>query len=249
MRRRIVRRRSPALYNASMALIAVTASDDAEAERYVASLTSRGGEARVLTPPKFAGAPEAMAGVSGLLLAGGYDVHPRYYGEEATAEAEAAAYPERDEMELAVIRDALEREMPLLAICRGMQMINVVFGGSLIQDLPGHRAPHGAQGILSHQVYVSPGSKLGAIIGAGAFYKTNSLHHQGLKEAQRAPGLLASSYHPDDGIIEGLESPDHRWLIGVQCHPEREQEVPRSFLKLFDWLVGWAERYEAGNMG
>ena len=77
----------------------------------------------------------------------------------------------------------------------------------------------------------------------------NSRHHQGLQEAQRAPGLLASAYHPDDGVIEALESPGHPRLIGVQCHPERERETPRSFLKLFDWLVGWAERFEADQTG
>ena len=69
-----------------------------------------------------------------------------------------------------------------------------------------------------------------------------------LKEAQRAPGLLASAYHPDDGVVEALESPAHKLLIGVQCHLEREPEVPKSFLKLFAWLVGWSERYELGDM-
>ena len=101
---------------------------------------------------------------------------------------------------------------------------------------------------FKHPVYVSPGSKLGAIIGVGAIFQTNSYHHQGAKEAQRAPGLLASAYHPQDGIIEALESPEYRWLMGVQCHIEKEKEVPSIFLNLFDWLISWSSAYEAGEM-
>ena len=229
-------------------LIAVTATSEREAQPYVDALAARGGEARVLTPEHFEGVAEAMRGVSGLLLCGGYDVEPSRYGAErdpATGETD----PRRDEMELGLLRDALDRNMPVLGICRGMQLINVAFGGTLLQDIPGHVEPGGDNdGSVRHEVYVAPGSKLGAIIGAGAVYRTNSLHHQGLKEAQRAPGLMASAFHPQDGIVEAIESPAHPWLVGVQCHPERESEVPKSFRKLFDWLVGWSGRFDAGDM-
>ena len=231
-----------------MPLIAVTATSEREAQPYVDALAARGGEARVLTPERFEGVTEAMRGVSGLLLCGGYDVEPSRYGAErdpATGETD----PRRDEMELGLLRDALDRNMPVLGICRGMQLINVAFGGTLLQDIPGHVEPGGDNdGSVRHEVYVAPGSKLGAIIGAGAVYRTNSLHHQGLKEAQRAPGLMASAFHPQDGIVEAIESPAHPWLVGVQCHPERESEVPKSFRKLFDWLVGWSGRFDAGDM-
>ena len=185
-----------------------------------------------------------MAGVSGLLLTGGGDIDPALYGEEPNGAMGISQ--DRDEMEMALFRYAVQEDMPTLGICRGMQLINVAMGGRLIQDLPGHTLPEFESAV--HQVYVSPGSRLGAIIGAGAVYRTNSRHHQGLKEAQRAPCLMASAYHPEDGIVEALESPEHPWLVGVQCHPEREDEVPKSFRKLFDWLAGWAERYEAGDM-
>ena len=233
----------------NVAIVAITSTNEREAAPYVASVEAHGGEARILTPDRYAGVAEAMDGVGGLLLAGGVDIHPRSYGHAPTMDADWR--PERDEMELAVLRYALDREMPALGICRGMQLINVAFGGTLLQDIPGHRAEAGSESgeALRHDIYVSPGSKLGAIIGAGAIYKVNSRHHQGLQEAQRAPGLLASAYHPDDGVIEALESPGHPRLIGVQCHPERERETPRSFLKLFDWLVGWAERFEADQAG
>ncbi len=227
-----------------MALIGVTTSNGSSAGRYVASLESRGAQVRVLTPERFTSIEEAMDGVSGLLLTGGGDVDPALYGE--ALDGSMGIEPERDEMEMALFRYAIEEEMPTLGICRGMQLINVAMGGRLIQDLPGHTLPEFQSAV--HQVYVSPGSRFGAIIGAGAIYRTNSRHHQGLKEAQRAPSLMASAYHPEDGIVEALESPEHPWLLGVQCHPEREDEVPKSFRKLFEWLAGWAERYEAGEM-
>ena len=222
-----------------MPLIAVTATGAREASRYVDSLAARGAEARVLTPKTYTSLAEAVEGVSGLLLCGGYDVDPALYGEEPAGALQT--YPERDEMECAVFRYALERDMPTFGICRGMQLINVAMGGKLVQDLPDHREER-------HQVYVSPGSRLGAIIGAGAIYRANSYHHQGLKEAQRAPGLMASAYSPADGVIEAVESPEHPWLVGVQFHPEREDEVAKAFLKLFGWLIGWAERYEQGDL-
>ena len=227
-----------------MALIGVTTSNGSSAGRYVASLESRGAQTRVLTPDCFTSIEDAMDGVSGLLLTGGGDVDPALYGEEP--DGAMGISRERDEMEMALFRYAIEENMPTLGICRGMQLINVAMGGRLIQDLPGHTLPEFQSAV--HQVYVSPGSRFGAIIGAGAVYRTNSRHHQGLKEAQRAPSLMASAYHPEDGIVEALESPEHPWLLGVQCHPEREDEVPKSFRKLFEWLAGWAERYEAGEM-
>lgn len=227
-----------------MPLIAITASNERHIAAYAESVRSRGGDVRILTPDVYGSLTEAMDGVGGLLLTGGADVDPAMYGE--TPNGSAPPHRERDVMEAELVRYALERDMPTFGICRGMQVINVAMGGRLIQDLPGHTLPEFQSAV--HQVYVSPGSRFGAIIGAGAIYRTNSRHHQGLKEAQRAPSLMASAYHPEDGIVEALESPEHPWLVGVQCHPEREDEVPKSFGKLFEWLAGWAERYEAGDM-
>ena len=231
-----------------MALIAVTATGPNEGEPYVASIESREGSARLVTPSKFEGVESALDGVSGLLLCGGYDVHPRYYGQEVDPNAGVDTYTERDEMEMALLRAAIDNGMPILGICRGMQLINVAFGGSLIQHIEGHRNHDTPQEMVKHSVYVSPGSKLGAIIGMGAIFHTNSYHHQGAKEAQRAPSLLASAYHPEDGMIEALESPDYKWLLGLQCHLEKEGEVPKTFLKVFDWLIAWSNAYEAGEM-
>ena len=231
-----------------MPLIAVTATGQSESEPYVASIESRKAKSRLLTPVTFEGVESALDGVSGLLLCGGYDVHPRYYGQEIDPRAGVETYVDRDEMEMALLRAAIDNGMPILGICRGMQLINVAFGGSLIQHIDGHRIHDKPLEPFHHAVYVSPGSKLGAIIGMGAIYRANSYHHQGVKDAQRAPSLLASAYHPNDGMIEAIESPDYKWLLGLQCHLEKEEEVPKTFLKVFDWLIAWSDAYEAGEM-
>jgi len=139
--------------------------------------------------------------------------------------------------------------MPVLAICRGMQILNVAFGGQLIQDLhlPGHRVEQkdGRWVSTTHQIYLSPGSKAAAIIGTAGIFRVNSRHHQGLREAQRAPRLMTTAYSVDEGLIEGLESPEHSWVIGIQCHPERQDEVPRSFANLFAAFQDRADSYLA----
>ena len=93
---------------------------------------------------------------------------------------------------------------------------------------------------------MAPGAKAAAIVGSAGFFRVNSLHHQGLREAQRSPRLMTSAYSVEDGLIEGLESPNHSWVIGLQCHPERQDEVPRTFANLFAGFYERAEMYLAG---
>jgi putative glutamine amidotransferase len=127
-----------------------------------------------------------------------------------------------------------------------MQLLNVAFGGRLIQDLPNHRATlvNGQQESADHQIYVAPGAKTAAIIGMAGIFKVNSRHHQGLTEAQRAPRLMTTGYSVEDGLVEGLESPEHSWVIGLQCHPERQEEVPKLFSNLFAGLHERAEAFQ-----
>ena len=120
----------------------------------------------------------------------------------------------------------------------------MAFGGKLIQDLPNHKSKKLDERweSASHTIYLAPGAKAAPVIGMAGFFKVNSLHHQGLKEAQRAQRLMTTAYEVEDGLIEGLESPEHSWVIGLQCHPERQDEVPKMFDNLF---IGLHERAES----
>ena len=228
-----------------MAVIALSSTSPRNALEYVQVMESLGVVVRLMVPETEGGIPtdQLMHGVGGLLLPGGPDVEPSRYGAAPDPDAGLSLDPLLDELELRLLDYALERDMPVLAICRGMQLLNVAFGGQLIQDLPGHRAQKqdGRWVSQSHLIYLSPGSKAAPIIGSAGFFRVNSRHHQGLKEAQRAAGWMTTGYSVDDGLIEGLESPGHSWVIGVQCHPERQDEVPSSFANLF---IGFQERAE-----
>ena len=229
-----------------MSVVAITSVSGRNARRYVDAMESAGAEARVFLPGVHANVStsELMRGVGGLLLSGGPDVHPARYGQEPDPNAGLKLCPELDDLEFRLLEYALSADMPVLAICRGMQLLNVAFGGRLIQDLPGHRCD-GDNYLVTHQIYVAPGAKSAAIIGSAGFFRVNSYHHQGLNEAQRAPRLMSTAYNVEDGLVEGLESPEHSWVIGLQCHPERQDEVPRTFVNLFAGLHDRAERFEA----
>ena len=228
-----------------MAVVAITSSSVRNARRYVAAMEFAGSKTRVLMPGSRGEAEisELMRGAGGLLLSGGPDVHPDRYGQTPDSGAGLQLRPELDDLEFRVLEYALSQDMPVLAICRGMQVLNVAFGGSLIQDLCGHRNHAGDKEHASHLIYVAPGAKSAAIIGSAGFFKVNSYHHQGLTEAQRAPRLMSTAYSVEDGLVEGLESPEHSWVIGLQCHPERQDEVPRLFVNLFAGLHDRAERF------
>lgn len=226
--------------------VLITASTKRGAERYAEAVARCGGEARLaLSEDGPTPAERLLEGVGGLLLSGGPDVHPHRYGEEPDPNANLELAPERDELDFSVLRLALERDMPVLTICRGMQLLNVALGGKLVQDLPKHHATRqdGSWVSAYHHVFISPGSRLASLVGAGGFCRVNSRHHQGFRDGQRAKGLMASAYSLEDHLVEGVESTEYAWVIGVQCHPERVGEVPKSWDGLFYSLVGRAGEY------
>lgn len=230
-----------------MTKVAITSVDLRNSRRYVEIMESLGAEISLLTPPDDRAVKQILEDIGGLMLTGGPDVDPELYGAEADAEADLELCRPLDDLELRLLDYALGHDMPVLAICRGMQLLNVAFGGQLIQDLPGHKAVRddGKWQPEKHLIYMAPGAKAAAIIGSAGFFRVNSLHHQGLREAQRSPRLMTSAYSVEDGLIEGLESPNHSWVIGLQCHPERQDEVPRSFANLFAGFYERAEMYLA----
>ena len=230
-----------------MAVIALTSVDLRNALPYLQATEPLGLDVRLLMPEDSGSVPTEtlMEGVGGLLLSGGPDVDPEFYG--ATPDPNAGLYMSKplDDLEFRLLEHALQRDMPVLAICRGMQVLNVAFGGQLIQDLPGHRAVRDGDRWVSesHQIYLAPGAKAAPIIGSAGFFRVNSRHHQGVREPQKSPRLMATAYSVEDGYIEGLESPEHSWVIGLQCHPERQDEVPASFANLFKAFKDRAESH------
>jgi putative glutamine amidotransferase len=164
----------------------------------------------VEVPP---GTPE-LPPVDGLLLPGGWDVDPSYYGEKKD-EKVGPIDPELDETELRLFKEAREREIPVLGICRGQQVINVAMGGSLVQHLEDHDVRGHGRSHLAHTIEVDPTSELGQAAGEHKI-RVNSFHHQAVKSL--AAGLQQTA-RGEDGTVEGVES-DDGLIVAVQCHPE-----------------------------
>jgi len=202
----------------------------------------RAGAAPVLIPHLTAGAllDTVYEGIDGLLLPGGVDVDPAQYGQ-ARHEKCGETSPARDETELTLARRAMADGKPLLAICRGIQVLNVALGGSLYQDIqaqvpgalkhdwyPGYPRDH-----RPHAVRLAAGTHLARLLGTTSL-PVNSLHHQALRET--APGLVAVGHAPD-GIVEAAEAPDHPFALAVQWHPEELAASDPRARALFDALV------------
>ncbi|MFC9975429.1 gamma-glutamyl-gamma-aminobutyrate hydrolase family protein [Spirillospora sp. NPDC127200] len=188
----------------------------------------RAGGVPVLLPPagSLRGLEALVDRLDGLVLAGGGDLDPQLYGEDRHPET-GPPQPRRDRYELALARAAIEADLPFLAICRGMQVLNVVRGGGLIQHLPeavGHQRHRPEVGMVgTHRVRISPTSALGKILGDTADVPT--YHHQAV--GRLGKGLAAVAW-ADDQVVEAVELPGHRFGLGVQWHPE-EGEDPRLF--------------------
>jgi putative glutamine amidotransferase len=219
-------------------------------EPYLLAVREAGGLPLVATPAHQGASLRALYDLmDGLLLTGGEDVEPARYGEAVVHET-VSAVPERDDLELTLLEWALADRLPLLAICRGIQILNVAMGGSLVQDLPSQRSgavrhdqsrgdPALPRTVPHHPVELVPGSFLAGLLGGGPL-EVNSLHHQGL--ARVAPGLLAVGRAPD-GLVEAVEAPGAPvpFLVGVQWHPEellRGGDVASR--RLFEGLVAAA---------
>lgn len=211
---------------------------------YVAALESAG-LVPIIVPPLSNGGDvaEVVSRVGGLVLTGGGDLNPALYGEPLHPKA----YPpedDRDATELAMIAAARAARLPTLAICRGIQALNVALGGSLIQDIASQvdtEIEHDAQGNRNkriHEVVVEPGTRLAKAVEASRI-TVNSLHHQAV--ATIAPGLRVSARSPD-GVIEGLETTDDWWVLAVQWHPEEmdkaEERWDRGLFRAFAAAVG-----------
>jgi putative glutamine amidotransferase len=197
---------------------------------YVQAVQRAGGFALMLAPdPHLVEDPsEALDLLDGLALAGGADIDPAAYRQEAHLETVGTA-PERDRFEIALAREAIERDMPVLGICRGMQLINVALGGTLFQHLPerfGHHEHRRALGSFDgadHDVELGEGSLARRVVNEPR-HATKSHHHQGVD--QLGEGLLISATSAMDGLPEAIELSDRRFVLGVQWHPEADSTSP-----------------------
>ncbi len=197
-------------------------------QTYVDAVLQAGGAPLLIPPLLDATALRAIYDqIDGLLLAGGGDISPNHYGDQPH-ERLGTIDPPRDMAELRLARWAATDGKPLLGICRGVQMINVALGGSLYQDIPtqlGSPIDHNASYVredwtyLAHSITIAPNSRLARYLGTTDLM-INSLHHQAVRRI--APGLRAVAWAPD-GVIEALESDQHSFIVGVQCHPEALQ--------------------------
>jgi gamma-glutamyl-gamma-aminobutyrate hydrolase PuuD len=204
---------------------------------YVRAVERAGGRP-LLVPPSEGAVEETLDALDGLVFSGGADLDPDLYGAEPHPETNGVR-PERDRAELALLEAALERDMPVLAVCRGSQVFNVARGGDLVQHLPdvvGDEKHKHTPGVFAdHDVDVMAGTRLEQLLGDRAPVKSH--HHQGY--GRLGEGLVESA-KAEDGTIEAFEDPSYRFALGVLWHPEEGEDS-----RLFEQLVDEARRYRA----
>lgn len=177
--------------------------------------------------------PELLDRADGLLLHGGGDVDPRRYGQNPLADELYGIVPDHDDVELAIVTQAVAADIPVLAICRGIQVLNVALGGTLRQDIGTDDHWHGFR-----EVRLDPSSQLAGALGTEQVRHCHCVHHQDLDEV--APTLRVVGRDVDDGLIHAVESTEASWVIGVQWHPEDTALDDAEQQRLFDALVATA---------
>ena len=231
-----------------MAVIGITTCR--KLEDYKQAILHVGGEVRILDSSM--SVEDALNGIDGLMLTGGDDITPSQYGETAH-ETVVEAEPGRDQFEIALVNEARARQLPLFAICRGIQVLNVACGGTLVQDIPSQIRgalphslkvpPHEAYS-LAHEIWLDKDTLLSQLMGErlsdADSCEVNSRHHQAVKDV--AQGFKVSATAPD-GVIEAIEDPSARFCLGVQWHPENFWRTG-EFRPLFEAFVEAASRTE-----
>jgi len=222
-------------------------SDPAIAERknrlYADAVRRHGGEPVVIdATASEADRRAAFESMGGLLMSGGADVDPARYGRRS--EGSTATEPDRDALEFAAWSAAEARGLPVLGLCRGFQALNVFLGGRLVQDVGGHvGTSYGKGPAMTHPVRIAAGTRLARILfptnAGGGRLEVNSYHHQAVRVADLAQALVPNAFatSPAGELVEGVETRGGRFVIGVQCHPERQDSTPAAFERLFRVFV------------
>jgi putative glutamine amidotransferase len=215
---------------------------------YLTAIQRAGGFALMIPPDRdlVEDPDQALARLDALILAGGTDIDPSAYGADPHPETDRITVPERDAAEIALARRALELDLPLLGICRGMQVMNVALGGTLLQHVPDqvghsdHRRTIGSFENADHDVHLVPGT-LAARAAGEEIHVTKSHHHQAV--AELGEGLEVSGWSAIDDLAEAIEAPDRRFALGVQWHPEADDASP-----LIAVLVDEARAYRSSRV-
>jgi putative glutamine amidotransferase len=240
--------RRPVIGIATQTLPAVTGERPAcwiMGQRYVEVVRAAGGVPWLI--PLMPHDPDTMNEVytrlDGVFLTGGVDVEPTFYGEEKLPVC-GATDPDRDAIEIQLLKFALDRDLPILAVCRGIQILNVTCGGTLYQDVTAQvpaalkhdyfpTPENPSRKYLAHDITVKSGSRLGSILGE-TVVPVNSMHHQAIKDL--APGLVPTAFAPD-GIIEGVEGANGQYMFAVQWHPEELADSQPGMNRLFHTFI------------
>lgn len=249
-----------------LAVADASASSDPELTRrkcelYADGIRRHGGNPVLVSAATPAAERDRLLGeMAGLLLTGGPDIDPALYHEPTAGAVEVNAA--RDALDQQAWRAAERRSVPVFGICRGLQAINVLSGGSLLQDVPSHAGtPYGKGPAKTHDMEIDPDSRLAKALAEGApeglaatdeddstiELVVNTYHHQAVDHAHLAPGLRAVGWAASEAgrLVEALESRDGRWIVGVQCHPERTESTPDEFEGLWEAFVRAAREAEA----
>lgn len=206
---------------------------------YVAAVERHGAEAiRLDTRTPADERERVLASMDGLMISGGADIHPSRYGQGLAGSKDIE--DDRDELESRAWRIAEARNVPVLGLCRGLQAINVFSGGTLLQHVEGHHgAGWGLGSPVTHPIRLVNGTRLASLLGPAEELEVNAYHHQGILETDLAPGLRAAAWADSSAgpLVEGLEADGERFVVGVQCHPERTETTPEEFERLFAAFV------------
>lgn len=199
--------------------------------RYFDAVARAGGVPLMLPPiPSLtADLPEVLARFDAVVLHGGGDVDPRHYGQSATADELYGIVPEHDAVELAVVRATLQLDLPMLAICRGLQVLNVALGGTLCQHIGSE-----AHWFAHHPVELAPDSELAAALGSNTVRSGHCVHHQALDRVADGLRVVGTTA---DGLVHAAELPTARWVVGTQWHPEDTAADDAQQQRLFERLL------------
>ena len=223
----------------SKVVVGIVSSNKKHENLVVKQVEKLGSQVHIINRDDVNNSSTYMENVDCFLFADGPAIHPSSYKNGPDNAEQGDSDKSLDQFELHVLQEALDRDVPILGISRGMHLMNVVFGGGIEVGIFDHDSvfADGREASSFHRIFISPGSRLAATVGSGGFVRVNSRHNEGIKEAQKSKNLLSTAWSMEDGLVEAVESPNHGWVLGVQFIPYIGMEIPPHFDRLFEALI------------